>query len=103
MILAPKVLSKTVATAGTREQLTTANLRVASVVIQASPSNTGIVYVGDNQVSSSVGIALNANSSITFSNDDLGEGDAKIALNKIWVDVSVGGEGVSILYLERTD
>jgi hypothetical protein len=101
MALKTRIISKTVTTAGARERLTVANIDVASVVIQAKPGNTDNVYVGDNQVSSSTGVALAAGDSIAMDNDDFGSGDAKISLDDIWLDVAVNGEGVNALYLER--
>ena len=101
MLLKPRVFSKTIAAAGTKEQLTTSELKVPDVTIQAKSINTGTVYIGDNQVSSSLGIELVAGDSIALQNDDLGSADAKISLRNIWLDVSVNGEGVTVLYLER--
>ena len=101
MELKPRTFAKTVTTAGTRERLTTSNKAVASVVLQAESSNTGVVYVGDSQVSASNGIALNASNTIAFTNDDLGSSDAKISMKDIWLDVSVSTDGVMAIYLER--
>ena len=101
MELKPRTFRKTVTTAGTREQLTTSGKAVPAVIIQAESTNTGIVYVGDNQVSSTNGIELNANDSITLTNDDMGSSDAKISLKDIWLDVSVGTDGVNVMYEER--
>ncbi len=101
MELKPRTFRKTVTTAGTRERLTSSGKAVPSVVLQAESSNTGVVYVGDNQVSSTNGIELNANDSMTLTNDDLGSSDAKISLKDIWLDVSVGTDGVNVMYEER--
>ena len=53
MIVRPFHFMKTVTTAGTREQLTTSERHVTSVVIQSEANNTGYVYVGGSSVSSS--------------------------------------------------
>lgn len=78
---------KTVATAGTAEALA-ASTTVKSVVIKALYSNTGTVYVGDSSVSSTTGIELAAGDSVALEIDDL---------SKIYLDVSVSGEGVSYI------
>lgn len=92
----------TVAATGTRERMTNSNLKVASIMIKAETSNTGIVYVGDDQVSSSTyGIDLSAGDTVELTSDDLGWADAKILLREVWLDVSVSGDGVSVTYFER--
>ena len=91
-----------VTTAGTRERLTTSNLKVASAMIKAEASNTGIVYIGDDQVSATdYGVDLSAGDTIELTSDDLGWADAKILLNNVWLDVSVSTDGVSVTYFER--
>lgn len=102
MRLKPKAFRKTITTAGTRERLTTADRSIPAVVIQALTANTGIVYVGDSEVSATNGLELSAGDSITLENDDLGNADAKISLKDIWLDVSISTDGVVAFYLERT-
>ena len=97
-------LTKAVTTAGTREQLTTASLKVPAVMIQAEVSNTGQVYAGDNQVSATdCGVELDSGDSITISAAELGWAEGKIDLSTIWLDVSVSTDGVWCTYLERED
>jgi len=104
MYLKPYASLKTVSAAGTQEQLTTSDLKVPTVLITAERSNTGYVYVGDNQVSSTAyGADLAAGDSIRISSKEYGWADAKISLKDIWIDVSVSGDGVSVMYLERTE
>jgi hypothetical protein len=80
--------SITVAAPGTAEQLNT-NQNVYEVFIQAPYANVGDVYVGGPTVSSANGVVLDAGDRITVSADNL---------NQVWIDVSMGGEGVRILY-----
>jgi len=97
----PRVFRKTVGTSGVRERLTTSDLKVPAITIQALPENTNNVYIGDDQVTTSNGLELDALDSITLSAQELGLGGASISLRDIWLDVDTGAEGVQVLYLER--
>lgn len=100
MQLNPICFLKTVAVAGTQERLTTNNLKVSAVMIQAEPTNTNYVYVGDSTVSSTnYGIVLAAGDLITLNAQLLGMGYALISLKDIWLDVDTNTEGVSCIYL----
>lgn len=106
MYLKPHCFLSTVAStaAGAQERLTDSNIRVAAVTLQAERSNTGYVYVGDNQVSSTnYGVDLGAGDSITISAETFGSGSADISLKDIWLAVSVAGDGVAVLYFEMAD
>lgn len=93
---------KTVATAGVREKLATGdlpNIRVRSVTITAEADNTGSVYVGGGNVSSTVyGKELKAGESVDISVEQRAwERGESVNLSRIWLDVSVNGDGVSYL------
>ena len=83
---------KTVAAAGTAEALAASTV-CKRVDIQALSTNTGIVVVGGSTVVAAAGtrrgIALEAKQVYSFSIDDLA---------KIYLDVTVPGEGVSFTY-----
>lgn len=103
-IVRPFHFRKTVTTAGTREQLTTAERHMTSVVITAEIDNTGYVYVGDRTVSSTNCFALLvAGASVSIDALSLGLGDAKIDLSEIWLDVSVSTDGAFVGYLEQVE
>ena len=80
--------TKTVTTAGYPERLVDAPAGLLKMDITALSGNTGIVYVGDTNVSSTRGQELAVTSSrpdvITLSDDPF----------NVWLDVSVNGEGV---------
>jgi hypothetical protein len=101
MTVKPRLIKKTVTTAGTREQLTVSNLAVPSIIIQALITNTGSVYVGDNQVSATIGLELSAGDSISMDKDAIGSGDSQVSVKDIWLDAGTSGEGVIAFYLER--
>jgi len=97
-------LKKVVTAAATRERLTTADLKVAAVMIQSEVSNTGQVYVGDNQVSAtSCGVELDSGDSIIFEAATFGMADALISMSDIWLDVETSGDGVWCMYFEREE
>lgn len=76
---------QTVTTAGTRVQLP--NYPCREVTLIAKKGNTGSIYVGGNDVSSTVfGAELTAKDSVTL---------AVSNTNLIYIDASVSGEGIS--------
>ena len=73
-------------------------------MLQAEVSNTGQVYVGDDQVSStSCGVELDSGDSITLDAAQLGFAEGKIRLKDIWLDVGTSTDGVWCMYLERVN
>ena len=104
----PKAFIVDVAAAGTAVQITTADIQTPWVMLQVCDGNTGSIFVGDSQVSSTNGIELKE--------ADMGEPDllaphvimtvpapATISLSDIWVDTSSSGDDVAVMYLERID
>lgn len=74
-----------VTTAGTRVQLPPYACREVTVI--SKDTNTGIIYAGGSDVSSTVyGVKLKRDGSFTFSVSNT---------NLIWIDASVSGDGVS--------
>lgn len=76
---------KTVTTAGTQVVLA-ASTSCSGVTIRALTANTGIIYVGDSSVDSTNGFQINATQEVFVKIDDI---------NKVYIDSSVNGEGVS--------
>ena len=104
MYLKPYAFIKTVVSTTVADRLTTIETQVPAVVITAERSNTGYIYIGDNQVSSTrYGADLSAGDSIKMSAAELGWADAKISLKDIWLVPSVTTDGVSVMYLERAE
>ena len=96
-VLTPK--EKTVTTAGTAEELVSTPTKVRSLTIEAKPGNTGQVYVGDYQVSSSDndGMAPGATLDVPVNAED-----GFIDLSLIYIDVDTAAEGVNLHYTVRT-
>lgn len=84
---------KVVATAETREQLTTTSTSILWVIITAETDNTGVITVGGTGVigklSTRIGTPLEAGRSATFPVDNLTD---------IWLDTTVNGDGVTYTY-----
>ncbi len=78
---------KTVAAAGTAEALSSTK-RVKALTVVAKGGNTGQVYVGGSDVSSSTNDGLDARESVSF------EAEGWMDLADIYVDCGVDGEGV---------
>lgn len=94
---------KTVGAAGTQERLTDSSHTVRAVLITAKPGNSGYVYVGDKDVSSTRhGVCLDQKESVEMTTGDLGWPEAEMPLNEIWLDVSSSGDGVSVMYFDVT-
>lgn len=76
----------TVTTAGTHEQM--ANVPCRGVSIKALSTNTGMIYLGPDGVAAATGYQLAAGESIDIAIDNV---------NRIYIDASVSGEGVTYL------
>ncbi len=92
--------SVTIATAGTSATLgsgtTLASKAAAWVIIQANPTNTGRIFIGDSRVSSSsFGVQMNASDSL-----DMPPCHAPNVydLNQIFIDAEDNGDSVTFLY-----
>ena len=78
----------TVTTAGTEVTLASSQALTAGVTIKALSSNTGLIYVGLNPVTSATGFELNAKESVFI----------EVAnLTTLYIDSAVNGEGVTYL------
>lgn len=83
--------SKTVATAGTRVQLSTISVPCKKVIVQSLFANTGNVYLGDSTVSASNGLLLYPGSATSFT-------VTPANLNLLWIDSALNNEGVIFYY-----
>lgn len=81
--------SQTVATAGTRVQLSGASIPSKKLTIQGLKTNTGAIYIGDSTVFSGNGIFVFATQIYEFTPSNL---------NLVWIDADNSGEGVHYLY-----
>ncbi|TAL13940.1 hypothetical protein EPN95_04605 [Patescibacteria group bacterium] len=104
MVVKPFHFRKTVTTATAREQVTTARIVTPTVIFQAEVSNTGQVYIGNDQVSATNCIVeLDSGDSVELSAAHFGLADAQWDLSDFWMDVSVSTDGAFVGYGERKD
>jgi len=98
-----RTFRKAVGTAGTQERLTTNDIKVQWVRIQPEDDNTGVVFVGDSEVSSASGIELMVSAaagvrSVSFVEFSASLIGGEISLRDIWLDVATGADGVIAAY-----
>ena len=91
----------TITTAGSRQAISATPTPTTSVIIEADPTNTGYVYVGDDSVSSSNGSALLPGESLSVDTDVTGHAAEEVYLSDIYVDTATNGNKVRIQYLKR--
>ena len=106
-MLKPHVFRKVVGTAGDQERLTNADIFASYVRIQAEDDNTGVVFIGDSEVSSALGIELKVSTGAVDSARNTQhmelfayESDL-ISLRDIWIDAATAADGVIVFYLMR--
>lgn len=107
MPVTPTLLVKTVTTAGTQIQVTAdTTIKPYAVYFEALATNTGYIYIGDADVSSTnymarltIPSASNAPSWAIRASD---LSDHGIQLSNFWVDSSVNGEKVMVTYMYKT-
>ncbi len=92
-ILAPV----TIASAGTRQQITASEIAVYSVIFQADDLNTGDIYIGDSTITAANGIELAAGETYVIDAVDVGE--REIILSDFWVDTETNNNVLKIQYL----
>jgi uncharacterized protein with beta-barrel porin domain len=93
-------LNVTVTTAGTRVQVSTTDLWVKKIVVRGHAANTGHIYLGTSTVSSTVGLHLKVGDPPLVIGDLESRGgiDDVFNLKNMYIDSSVNGEKLSILY-----
>ena len=86
-------------TAGTRVQASATSTIVSSIIFQADTANTGNIFVGDVNVTSTRGYALTPGDSIAFSGDMAGYSGKEFILSDFYVDTATNGNDVWITYV----
>ena len=88
-------LRKTVTTAGTAVPLSAESLPVSSFTIRAKASNTGLIYVGKEDVDNSK-VPLQATEAVSWEGTSTPNA---LDLSEVYIDASVDGEGVDVFYV----
>jgi hypothetical protein len=96
MIQKSKTLGEvTVTTAGTRVQITSSDITAVAVVIQALPTNTGNIFVGDSTVASTNGLILTPGDIIVIDPEEENE----LNLSDVYVDAATNADKVRVAYM----
>lgn len=85
-------LRETVDEAGTAQPLSATSIEAYGVTIKALADNTGDIYVGDSNVSSTNGFVLDAGEELTL------KPGGWVELNQIYIDAGTTDDGVSAIY-----
>ncbi len=105
MGLGLNIINKTVATAGSRVQLSTNTLYAQAIYFEALDSNLGSVYIGNSTVSSTAymkkliaggGFSLNAAAGAR-----IGADGGMLELSQIWIDSSTAAQVLCITYVNH--
>ena len=93
----------TVAAAGTAQPLSATKLIASSVIIQADHDNTGLIYVGDEDVDSTHTLAvLEAGDALEIDSELFDGNGQQYNLGQIYVDASVSSDKVRVGYTEES-
>ncbi len=103
MGIAPINSTVSVATAGTRVQVSATSALAISVYVEALKTNAGVVYVGGSDVSATKYIAaLSPGAGFGISTDARGRIGGEFQLSTLWVDSATSADKVQVTYLART-
>jgi len=91
----------TVTTAGTRVQVSTDKIMVNALIIQAHENNTGDIYVGDENVSASRGIAIGKGQPYQYAAHPQMQMLSEFLLSDVWIDAEKSGDKVRAVYFKR--
>ena len=91
----------TVATAGTRLQISSSNIMVNAVFVQAHEDNSGNIYVGDENVSANQGTSVGPGQPLQYSGDPTYPLLSEFLLSDVWVDAATDGDKVRIAYFKK--
>lgn len=107
MGIKPVIATKTVATAGTRVQVSTSSVYVTAIYFEALKTNTGVIYVGDSSVTSTLYMtALSAGTGFTVTTSanihpGTSSGGNEVQLSAFYVDAGTSGDKVQVSYMQR--
>ena len=87
-----KVGTTTDRTSGTEVQLSNTSSRVSSIQVKALAANSGIVYFGDSDVTTTNGYELSAGNTVSINFADAG---GTIAFSTLYLDAASNGNKAS--------
>ena len=93
----PNPITVTVTTAGTQIQVVSSETLVRAVTFRPRAGNTGVVYIGDDAVSSANGFELSPGEPFTIK---LVAGEPALDLSDWWIDAATNGDIVDVFKLD---
>lgn len=88
-----KSFVETVDASGTAQTLFATQLEVAKAIIKAQSDNTGNIFVGGSDVSSTTGYVLDAGEKVI-----LEPPQGYVDLSQVYIDAGTTGDGVEVIY-----
>lgn len=99
-----KSLVVTVTTAGTEVRISSTDLWVKKLIVRPAAANTGNIFLGNDGAGAvALGTGLEfepADPALVIGDLEIGGKDDLFNLKDMWVDASVNGEKLSILYFQ---
>lgn len=98
-------IQPTLAAAGTAQAITALEIRVKSVILIASKSNTGAVYIGSDNTSAKVGsgVSLDPGEGYVIEGDRQSGTSQMVNLSSIFFDGATTGNKLVVQYLGMTN
>jgi len=92
----------TIAVSGTPQTISsTVEDRAASVLIQAHPSNSSFIWIGDSTIAVNKGISLQPGESVEIAGSERPSGTDEFYIDEIFVDATTGGDRALITAFGR--
>jgi hypothetical protein len=90
-----------VTTSGTEVQVSSTPLYASTVIFSCPAANTGAIYIGDVNVSTTRGIEVAKGVNLAITADMLGRpGGTEFDLSDLYVDAATNGDKVNISYVK---
>ncbi len=97
-----KSIVVTVTTAGTAVRVSSSDLHVKKIIVRPAAANTGNIFLGNDgagDVALGTGLEMEpADPALVIGDLEIAGKDDTINLKDLWVDSSVNGEKLSVLY-----
>ena len=92
----------TVATSGTEQQVSATATPITTLVVSAPATNTGAIYVGDSNVTTTRGIEVAKGTTVSISADMSGRaGGEELILSDFYIDAATNGDKANVSYITR--
>jgi hypothetical protein len=92
----------TIASAATRQQVSSSAIAVSTVIFSAPSANTGDIYVGDSNTSATRCVIVPKGTTISITADMFGKpGGSDLLLSDLYVDAATSNDKVNVSYLAR--